>query len=391
MGLAEAIGDYVRAGYCLSMSNIATLGELFGGSDNPGGAIGIPAARWITNNICNRPAPSLPAPPFTGGQCLGIQYRVTIDGTYTVRGGIGTPVPFTTSIIAGGIIENVDLSTTELESSNIIRANVTSNGSIFFNQVFNGGGNNTKADATITNISIVRPDGLPDNCGSPTPVIPPYTPGGNTTNNNITYVDEDGNNVSIGGSLTLGYVTVNIDGTVSIPFTLNAELNPTANLNGNFNLNTGDINFDYGNPSLPSNGCQTNSDNYNVDVHIPPNPPGVPPEPETPDPNAEKPEKRKLLKGCYVTTTTIPPAVTEIFQAGAPNVYAPDLGLISFQISVNGASGWTEDIRVKNIRQFISCPWEGGATDVKGTPRLGGLFTISPVYLSFTDGKTFPD
>ena len=79
-----------------------------------------------------------------------------------------------------------------------------------------------------------------------------------------------------------------------------------------------------------------------------------------------------------------------MFQDGNPKVGVPDYGLINFQVQVGGATGWTEDIRVKNARQIILCPWVDGAIGVSGTPRGANEFTITPIYTQITFPAQYP-
>lgn len=386
----QAIRDYVRFGYCTSIGNIATFGEIFGGGGNPIGELGVQAARFLHNQFCNLPAPSPPPPPFTGGQCptyytIQVQWNATaIPGS-----GLSDESSLDTFTVIGpvqgvGIVNSSGRIFAELRAAHIPIVG----GASTYRYRSVDAGFYSSATATIT--SVVRQDGQPDNCGSVPPVIPPYTPGSNSTTNNITYTTDNGDTVSIPTTITFGYGRVDVNGTINVPFTLNLNVTPTANITGNINLNTGDINFNAGNPTLPPSSCGGNSDDYTPDpTNLPPVSTGNPDIPDpTPDPT--KPQVRKLMTGVLVTVNTVPKDVTEIFQTGNPNVLAPDAGLVAFKISVGGYVGWTEDFRVKNRRQLIPCPWKGGAIDVKGTPRSGGSFTLTPIYEKITLGAGFP-
>jgi len=70
-----------------------------------------------------------------------------------------------------------------------------------------------------------------------------------------------------------------------------------------------------------------------------------------------------------------------LFQGDNPDILIPAAGYISFYVDIPGTGkGWTLDIPVKNARNFIQCPWEGGAINVKGTPNPQVTFVITPVY-----------
>lgn len=387
----QALRDYVRFGYCTSLGNIATFGEIFGGGGSGIGEFGINAARFLHNQVCNTPPPPLPDPPFSGGQCP-VQYDVTVQIT-RASGAIQNPFTVGTVRVNGavgsaGFLSGAGNSTLVFVNANPIGGSPPGRYSVGSVATNFGGGEDVNS-ATITNI--VRVDGQPDNCGDPTPVIPPYVPGSNSITNNVNYTDEGGNNITIPVVVAFGYASVDVNGTLNVPFTLNLDVTPTANITGNFNLNTGDVTYNAGNPALPSSSCGGNSNDYVPDPdNLPPESPTSPDQPDPP-PDPDKPQTRKLLVACLVTVSETAPGVTEIIQDGNPNVFAPDLGLVSFRVSAGGFTGWTEDFRVKNQRQFIPCPWKGGAIDVTGTPRLGSVMTITPIYEKVTVGQTFPD
>jgi len=116
-------------------------------------------------------------------------------------------------------------------------------------------------------------------------------------------------------------------------------------------------------------------------------PPESPPPTEDPD----QPEYTRVMSAAIVTTITPSPKSSVIFQSDGVDVYAPDLGLVKFKIQVGNKSAWTEDIKIKNLRQFVPVPWENGAIDVVGTPRSGGAFQITPIFVRKTAAQTFPD
>lgn len=386
----EALNNAAVGAFCNVLGNVATAEELLNsrlGQFRRGGALG----RAAYNLACNRPAPELPAPPFSGGQC-DQSYQVTIS--YTVPNVSLPPFNGTSVSIQRGRIQAVQ---PFVDGNNLgIRivhgsagnpnASISTTVAAFFNAIPNG-----DLPIIINSVVIVPEGGGSDTCGDPPPAIPPYTPGDNSVTTNVTYNDNDNTEITVPVVIAFGYANVNIDGTISIPVEINASLNPEVNLNGELNLNGGDVNFNFGNPSLPGSDCQPNSDSFNPDPSLPANPVDIPDEEDDPDPSAPKPQVRRLLKGCIATVSTPSPQASVIFQGDNPDIYVPSLGYVSFQITVGGRSAWTADIPVKNKRQFIPCPWEGGATNVKGTPAPGGSLVVTPVYLSYTDGLTFPN
>lgn len=388
---ASAIGNYVRTGYCTSLNNIATFGELMPLAGAGLGGTAGQAARFIHNAVCNQPPAGEIPPSFEGGQCDGVEYDVTGFASYS-----GTAVPGGGIVVTGLAIGPVAGMISESGAGNqtqiyalgkVVGGNGGRYGIATVNTTFGGG--NDFTGVTLT--SAARRDGQPDNCGSLPPSIPPYTPGDNIVNSPISYTNNDNDVVDIDASITFGNASVNFNGNLVIPFTINAQLNPEVNISGNFNLNTGDINYDAGNPALPGSDCQPNQDDFTPDDDLPPNPPSLPPESDVPNPDPDKPEYQRIIKGAIVTTSTPSPDATVIYQPGGVDVYFPDLGLVYFQITVSGRSGWTQPVRVQNLRQFVECPWAGGATAVRGVARTGGSFTVTPVYVKVTAEQTYPD
>lgn len=388
---ATALGSAARDAFCTVASGIGTLNELIGTNLLGGTIPSLSTARGVYNFFCNRPAPALPPPAFSGGQCDGILYDVNIQVRYGPD-----PIP---GIVAGSGIALGPISGLVVQGSGSSARNVFAQGKpsgtnttgLYGIGTFNGqfAPTNTFQGADI--VSAIRRDGLPDTCGSVPPVIPPYIPGDNSISQPVTYIDDNDIEITIPAVFAFGYANVNLNGTLNIPINVNLDLNPTVNLNGTLDLSTGDINFNFGNPSLPGSDCQPSGDRFNPDPNIPDNPSDIPDEEPDPDPETDRPQVRRLLKGCIVTVTEVSSISTVIFQGDNPDIYIPSLGYVSFQITVGGRSAWTADIPVKNKRQFIPCPWEGGATSVKGTAASFGTMTVTPVYLSYTDGLTFPN
>jgi hypothetical protein len=386
-----AIGNYVRSGYCLSLGNIATFGELMPLAGlGIGGAAG-QAARFLHNAVCNQPPSGEIPPSFSGGQCDGATYEVFATARYG-----SDPVPGT-SPVSGLAIGAI---------SGIVSQNVAGNSTLIFalgkstpstpDGRYGIGSIPTSFGATnnfqsVSIDSVVRQGGQPDNCGSLPPSIPPYTPGDNIVNAPISYTDNNNTDIDIDASITFGNGRINFNGHLTIPFTINAQFSPEVNISGEFNLNTGDINYNAGNPALPGSECSPTEDDFTPDPNLPANPPSLPPESDLPNPDPDKPEYKRIIKGAIVTSSTPSPSSTVLFQPGGVDVYLPDLGLVYFQVSVGGRSGWTQPVRVQNLRQFIECPWAGGATAVRGVPRSGGSFTVTPVYVKVTAEQTYPD
>lgn len=139
------------------------LPDAFG---DPGGIL----ARGFYDNICRPdfPPPSLPTPDFTGGQCpvqYEVSYTVFANNTFNPANPFstaGTLVVFGT--IKGSKVEQVSAQWNVylLSGANGAPGNTVQNTLASISTVY------TTPVVTITGIS--RLDGLPDNCGDPTPV-----------------------------------------------------------------------------------------------------------------------------------------------------------------------------------------------------------------------------
>lgn len=217
----------------------------------------------------------------------------------------------------------------------------------------------------------------------------PYDPADYTYDVDINY-DIDSTNVIIPFVAVVGLLYVDADFNLKMPVTFN--LRPTVNLSPSFNfsfdaslnLTTGDTEINWyqdrepGEPPAPlPPSAQPPAPSPNNPQ--PPSPPDVPnPEPDPADPDGER-----VIIAAIVTTTAFEFSETTgvIYQGDNPDIYIPTMGYISFGISAaTGGRGWTTDIPVKNKQAYIPCPVLSGASSVKGTPKAGVTWTITPVY-----------
>lgn len=189
--------------------------------------------------------------------------------------------------------------------------------------------------------------------------------------------------------ITIFQPFVDFDANIIVPLNLEVNLNVGSgnfNVNAQVNLNTGDINFNFGGGGSASggggSGYRPPSDCEGDDEPVknpPPKPPSVPDKPDDPDV-----EERMVITGAIVTTTSVAlnSRQTVIAQTQNPDIYAPAIGFISFFVEVGEAKveAWTADIPVKNLRQYIPCPYDEGAKGVGGTPNPGYLWDITPIY-----------
>ncbi|HEX7764952.1 MAG TPA: hypothetical protein VF433_15260 [Cellvibrio sp.] len=163
-----------------------------GGGIDPFNTYPRQASKQVWDSLCGSrgqlpPPPSL---PFTGGQCVCVEYFVNYRQTHNVTGAI-----FESTSVCRGPIKGFG-------------KRVVTSGNTFSYQYYLSGGNATcpqevnfgtfSADIyTYTVLSVARTNGQPDNCGNPPSGYPNVDPPPNRTygNDSITY--NDGTNISI--------------------------------------------------------------------------------------------------------------------------------------------------------------------------------------------------
>lgn len=393
----EGIGNAIREGFCTVAPAVAVGALIFGGVATLGvadvvagvaaGAVGLHAY----NRYCNQALPpeGQPAPQFTGGQCP-IRYRVTANYEATHP----TLPSLTGSLLSTqwGTIKGLSVSTSSGSYSFDLRhgasgnpgANVTTS----IGSIVNGQANGYNTP-TISGIVVVPEGGGPDTCGDPPPSNPVLPPGGNIVNSPVTYVNNEGDTINIPMLIAFGYAQINLNGTVEIPIKLNFTANPTLNLSGTLNLNTGDTTF-YPDPSTPTGGCNEPPGGFVPDPSLPGYPNPLPPvDPEQPT-EADDPETRKILRGVVVTVTSEGNDAGFISQGNNPDIWFPDLGFVQFAVQIGNSIAWLRHEKVNSLRHLIQCDWPGGAITVRGTPRPGVTWTLTPVYTVQTFAPQFP-
>lgn len=329
--------------------------------------------RWLYRQFCNREPPAAPTPPFSGGQCPTM-YDVTLLKNAVL--GNGDPKPgYPDSITVRGMGPVEGFIITQDPGSVQVIFVVFADGNDY-------AGNLNLPDEEFVNCAItniVRLDGLPDNCGDPPPETPPPEPDYNDIDVDIEYSPDVGADITVPVNFTFAPVRVNIRGEATIPINIDVG-GVNAYVNGEFNLNTGDITFNFGNRNY-GNHDKPKPDDYGTDDNLPDNPDDVPDDVTIPLPDDDTNDPVSVIRGVIVTVTETSNVITTIIQNDNPDIYAPNLGYVQFAIPIGRNIAWTSDIPVKNKRNFIPCPWEGGALDVRGTPRPGVTWVLTPVYL----------
>lgn len=401
-GLFEAITEQARKLICAALKPPGALAgqitELLYGEDSPQARA---AQQFFSGGrFCDPPPPPQTTPDTGEPLCPCKLYDFSITYNYTTTGGnpgtgtevrteVAGPITFRYFLVnttSGGV------ETFRLQYLSAIKSqcpNVQIGVTDLAQFAVRPG---TKPTFTVN--SLTPSPGQPAGCGDvppPPPPLTPYDPSDYTYDIDIFYDERDtGDIYIIPVRFTLGEINFNANLDLVIP--VNINLKPQFNFDPNldinfdldFNFNTGDINIrpptppDRDPPRLPPPPKYDPPGSDDDDPSPPPTPPDVP----DPPPQDDDPQLRRVIVGAIVTVND-PMEASKVGQLGQdsnPDVFYPDLGLVSFQIRHRRGVGWTEDIRVKNVRQFIPCPWGGGAIDVKGTPRDNATMTVTPVY-----------
>lgn len=386
----DELRNAIRSGWCAALNTGYNFLDALPDPIVDSGSVPIARAnRTLYRMFCNNEPPPPPAPPFTGGQCVGLSYYVRVEGTVTPpTGGTISINEYNVSFQIFGPITGAGITTTP--SGGYI-AYVDGNNASGLPQRFQlaGGCCWSPAPTCVTTaVTVTTRFGGPDTCGDPpVPVLPP-TPGYNTTNINFTYTTNNSIDVDIDASLTFAPSVLNNYGDVTVPIRVSL-LSDNTIFGGDINLSTGDITINFGNRNYSPSDRGT-PDTYDSPTDTPNVPPDVPVPVTPPSPDDSDSSTTRLLRACIVTVTELDStAATLIFQDDNPDIFAPNLGYVQFLIAVGNRIAWTTDIPVKNKRHFIPCPWEGGALQVRGTPRAGVTWDISPVYTKQQDVVVF--
>lgn len=348
MSFFDALSDGIRSAYCAALGTSEAFWSSVAEGQNLGnvGPFPIDPAFVIANGLgigaglfCNNEPVPPPPPPFTGGQCSGVLYTFGYDAVS--NGGIPFSRDNQGSLL--GPIVGFELRTDDLFAVNEAGGDTQIGSGI----------------ASFSNPRVSRLDSLPDDCGDPPFVLPPTPPEViDGIPQDIIFVDNDSNNITIPTTLFFGNVVINANLDATIP--VRVEFSPEISLNANINLTNNSIDFQIGGGSgADETGC-----------------PPIPDD-SLPDPPEEEENTLPRIVAVRVVTTGDPrnSGLLEVPQAGGnPTVIGRDAGLVSFLCPSNASGGgqaWTADIPVKTFNQIIPCPIPWGAIRVRGTARPG--------------------
>jgi len=284
--------------------------------------------------------PVIPPPPFTGGQCQGVIYLVNYQNNNQDGPTGGVFMTAGPGPVGGGV-------TSPQGGARILFNGVA---------VSVASGSNLVAP---TIISVVRQDGLPDECGDVPPVFPPPTP--IDIDIDVTYNIDEGDEVTVTIPFIYAPITTDINGYFRIPFT----------------FEFGDVEFS-GNISL--------GPEFNVTINPPTGPRGVDsPFTDLPGPDDEIPVEPappdQRIVGVVVQSQLVgEQQLTTILTSDIPQILAPRCGSVKFGYAIGTRSFWSPDIDVKDLNCFIPCPFSQGADTVAASPAPGVVLNYSPVF-----------
>lgn len=394
MNFRQALSEAVRQVFCSSLQ----AGDEFWGRIGAPGTLGAPGFRLRGSLgyrlFCNREPPPLPpaapgAPPGTGncdGVCYSYEVQVSGDfpGTLTSSGRLIGPVGGLRAVpLAGGARAEVFCRGTSPNSSVC-----PAPGALGWYPV-GIGGTNVLPPSVITFTSLVRADNQPDTCGSPSPIVPSPDSPPPPIPLPVDYEDDDGDPVSIPFTIQFAIPFVFINGQLNVPFRITAPVEFNVPIDGTINLETGDINFNFGGGSGGGGGSCNPRPPQDFDS---PEPAPLPP-PGTEAPPVDLPGDDSRLKevilGAIVTTQDQSGKVTIINQDSNPNLYIPRVANLQFAVQIGRSISWTERVNITNLRQFVPCPWQGGAVDVRVDPEPGFSSVVTPVTGKIPDDSSY--
>lgn len=201
--------------------------------------------------------------PFTGGQCPGETYNVAwrFEGTITnvQNGDVNPRVLQGNETVTGPVTRDVNRTSSPGSTSPNETVEIIINGVGVASAAF------TKGSGSFTTFNPETADGGPDVCGDPPGTPPSYGPAPNPPQDpgGMPIYDPGGGRPGV--QIDIGLPSVNIDGTINAPITIDGnEFNLGGPYNGTPSSQPGPDSPDYaqpGNPQSPGPGGADGGDN----------------------------------------------------------------------------------------------------------------------------------
>lgn len=358
----ESTKSAIQTGLCNYLS-FAGKGESWFNELSP---VDLPSTGQFWDRVlCDRNDGLPPTPPpFDGGQCPGALYRffatrTRFDFEPSCDPQVTNPQLLAVGPVSGPFFREFDVPQPDRVGQEWFM--IDGNG----NEMTFGTSSRDEAcsSSTLTIDSVVREDGQPDDCGNQTPAPAPFPTGGETTPINITYVNNEGDNVTELGDLRI-FAPVVI-APVNIIAPIRVEL-PDLVFDGTIQL-APEFSIGLNPPTI---------DDSPGDVDAPP-----PPEDPSTSPDTPSDESNAELIGAVVTVSDADESLaTQIFGGQGPDVFAPRLGTLAFRVRVAGATAWFGNYPVQNSTQFFPAPRGAIAVDARFSPIAYVQGTVSLVY-----------
>lgn len=345
----EAITGQVKNGLCFILGNVEdaarVLGNLVGTSAGIGGVAG-----GLGALVCDLPPEPLPVapPPFNGGQCQGVPYRVLFS--YTNDQGNRNEIEQNIE----GVVVGVYTIPANFGGKSVGIERRNPDGSI--QRFFQAGVTDPNTNPAPSLSVLGRVDGLPDTCGDPDggPVPPPGPVSPELPD--ITYDIDGDTNITVPIAVIYAPVYVDLDGSFKMPISINVgdiDLSGTINLAPEFGIEIKPT-INIGGPGTPD------------DPDIIGEPGGGP----TEIPDSEDLESTIIGVLVYSDLTTDNGSSGVDFTNG-PDLYVPRLASVQFAVKTRDSIGWTSDQDVKNLECYVPCPAPQGAIAVRVSPMPG--------------------
>lgn len=314
----------------------------------------------IRGPACNDPTPPpQQQPPFSGGQCSGASYQVSMAwDVYSDGATCDTPTQATATRNATGPIRGVSLSsfngidgpcpegegdTVTLNASNV-------DGSPR-DIIVQGVGSDIFANVAITNITPIG--AAPNNCGDP-PISPPVPPPPQPIS--FTYTNNEGDEITVEGDVNIGIPILIAPFAIVAPVTITAggiEFNGSVNLSPDFDVTIA--------PSFGGSGDGPGGGGGGDGEPTEPIPPDEEDPSGTDDPIACEDSP---LKGLVVTLQfSENMTATELTQdTGIPSIGVPRVAIVYFIARVGNREVYMAGVDLKSRQQYVPVPYNSIVT-----------------------------
>lgn len=226
---------------------------------------------------------------------------------------------------------------------------------------------NLQAGATFTfnELTVRRLNGGPNDC--PVTEEPPQSPP--TGGDNITYDGPNGPVIDEPITIQPGFPFTLPNGNIVIPVVV---ITPSATLNLDFNVNIGEVSFNFGGNDSADNCCPP-IDDINEDD-----------DPEDPDEPMETKRLWGIKVNCQINESML--EASQVSDGDGPVMYWPDIGQVRFAAEVAGKRSWSLPQKLNTVSQFVAVNLPAVAYDWDILERPGVSYTVQEVVVSETEG-----